>query len=271
MARSRNIKPGFFVNDELAEIEPLGRLLFIGLWTIADREGRLKDRPKKIKAQVLPFDNCDVDKLLKKLHEKGFILRYCANSSRYIQIINFCKHQNPHIKEAASDIPAPDKHQTSTRQEQNKHTTDPADSLLLIPDSLNPSTDSLKPSTSLIEHFFETVWALYPNKKGKGKISEAKKTELFNHGYDVIAKCIERYKATKEEWRKWQHGSTFFNSGYIDYLDENYEEPEPDDELPPYWKKDFTGKGDSEPETETFHPLAMDAIEKAFGIKKEGG
>jgi hypothetical protein len=48
MARSRNIKPGFFTNDELAECHPLGRLLFAGLWTIADKRG-LDDRPKKLK------------------------------------------------------------------------------------------------------------------------------------------------------------------------------------------------------------------------------
>jgi hypothetical protein len=61
MARARNIKPGFFANDVLAEIDPLGRLLFAGLWTIADREGRLEDRIKKIKAQILPYDDCDCD------------------------------------------------------------------------------------------------------------------------------------------------------------------------------------------------------------------
>jgi len=43
--RSRNIKPGFFMNELLPEIELLGRLLFIGLWLLADREGRLEDRP----------------------------------------------------------------------------------------------------------------------------------------------------------------------------------------------------------------------------------
>ena len=37
--RARNLKPGFFKNETLAEIEPLGRLLFQGLWCMADREG----------------------------------------------------------------------------------------------------------------------------------------------------------------------------------------------------------------------------------------
>ena len=63
MARMRTIKPGFFTNDVLAEVEPLGRILFAGLWTVADRAGRLEERPKKLKAELLPYDDCDVESL----------------------------------------------------------------------------------------------------------------------------------------------------------------------------------------------------------------
>lgn len=140
MARSRNIKPGFFTNDELAEIEPLGRLLFAGLWTIADREGRLEDRPKKIKAEILPYDDCDVDDLLQQLHDRNFIIRYEVDGKRYIQVVNFKKHQNPHVKEPPSTIPAPDLHHTSTVQAPEENRTDPADSLNLIPDQ-DPDPD----------------------------------------------------------------------------------------------------------------------------------
>lgn len=107
MARARNIKPSFFTNDELAEIDPLGRLLFIALWTIADREGRLEDRPKRIKAEALPYDDCDADELLDALQQRGLILRYTVESSRFIQVVNFTKHQNPHHKEVPSEIPPP--------------------------------------------------------------------------------------------------------------------------------------------------------------------
>ena len=142
MARARNIKPSFFTNDTLAEIAPLGRLLFAGMWTIADREGRLEDRPKRIKAEVLPYDDCDVDSLLNDLQKLGFILRYEVDGQRYIQILAFSKHQNPHQKEAESTIPAPDKHRTSTGQATTKTGTSRAD-------SLNPITDSLNPITTL--------------------------------------------------------------------------------------------------------------------------
>ena len=107
MARARNIKPGFFLNDELGELDPLARLLFAGLWCVADKEGRLEDRPKRIKIETLPYDDCDIDKLLDDLAESGFIVRYEVDETRYIQVENFRKHQNPHPKEAASVLPAP--------------------------------------------------------------------------------------------------------------------------------------------------------------------
>ena len=97
MARARNIKPGFFTNDDLAECEPLARILFVGLWTVADREGRLEDKPRKIKAMVLPYDDADCDKLLAQLHGKNFITRYVVDGNEFIQINNWKKHQKPTI------------------------------------------------------------------------------------------------------------------------------------------------------------------------------
>ncbi len=107
MARLRTIKPGFFLDEELAECEPLARLLFAGLWTIADREGRLEDRPRRIKAECLPYDECDCDALLDELAGRGLIVRYEAAGRPYIAIPSWHKHQQPHYKEAPSVIPAP--------------------------------------------------------------------------------------------------------------------------------------------------------------------
>ena len=107
MARSRNIKPGFFTNDVLGELPALTRLLFAGIWTLCDREGRLEDRPTKIRMEVFPADNVDVETGLEALHHKGFILRYKAGGKDLIQVITWGKHQNPHVKEAPSTLPAP--------------------------------------------------------------------------------------------------------------------------------------------------------------------
>jgi hypothetical protein len=76
-----------------------------------------------------------------------------------------------------------------------------------------------------INAFFDSIWQLYPVKKGKGQVSDAKRKALFKIGYAKLKTAIERYQqelAKDAEWRKPQNGSTFFNSGYVDYLDENY-------------------------------------------------
>ncbi|WP_454737611.1 hypothetical protein [Cupriavidus necator] len=106
MPRARNIKPGVMQNEDLADLAPLTRLLFIYLWMLADREGRLEDRPKRIKVEALPYDDANVDDMLYDLGEKGFVLRYEVEGERYIQIVNFGKHQRPHSNESKSTIPA---------------------------------------------------------------------------------------------------------------------------------------------------------------------
>jgi len=107
MARARNIKPGFFTNEDLAECTPWARLCFAGLWTLADREGRLEDRPKRVKGLLFPSDTIDVEPLLEELARWRFILRYEVDGRRLIQILAFHKHQNPHHREPPSDLPPP--------------------------------------------------------------------------------------------------------------------------------------------------------------------
>ena len=105
--RTRSLKPGFFQNEDLGELPPLTRLLFQGLWCLADREGRLEDRPKRIKVAVLPYDECDTERMLADLAERDFIERYQVDGQRCIQVTHFQKHQVPHQREAASELPPP--------------------------------------------------------------------------------------------------------------------------------------------------------------------
>lgn len=109
MARARNIKPSIMDNEELAELAPLTRLLFVYLWMLADREGRLEDRPKRIAAQALPYDRtADVGVMLDDLQSAGFIVRYVVDGMACIEVTAFTKHQNPHIRESNSVLPSPE-------------------------------------------------------------------------------------------------------------------------------------------------------------------
>jgi hypothetical protein len=117
MARIRQIKPEFYMDDELAQCSRDARLLFPGLWILADRAGRLENRPAKIKAQVFPYD-CDIDAarvrdLLAQLEAHRFILIYEIDGRSYIQIRTFEKHQHCHRNEVPSQIPGPDQNDQS--------------------------------------------------------------------------------------------------------------------------------------------------------------
>lgn len=136
MSRARNIKPGFFKNEALAECEPMARLMFVGLWTLADRNGNLENRPKRLKGELFPYDNCDPTALLAQLVAHGLVVEYEAGGMALLNIPAFKAHQNPHMAEkpkypepGVGTVPAPD-----------QHGANPADSLLLNPESgiLNP-------------------------------------------------------------------------------------------------------------------------------------
>lgn len=152
MARARNIKPAFFKNELLAECPPLARLLFVGLWCVADREGRLEDRPKRLKVEILPYDDCDVDELLGILATRGFIERYVMDDVPCILIPAFKRHQNPHHREASSILPdlgqarpepAAAKSDESLGLSQGEAAIG-SGSAVLIPSSLLPITDSMQ-------------------------------------------------------------------------------------------------------------------------------
>lgn len=165
MARARNIKPSFFENEDLGELNPLSRLLFIGMWTISNFKGCFEYRPKRLKVQLLPYDDCDIEQLVINLDKSGFISIYSVQGQRYIKVLNFTKHQNPHKNERDSGSEIPDIELRDDFYSENslnvkrlddnreKYGTTPdsngiarADSLNLIPDSLN--IDSLNTDTS---------------------------------------------------------------------------------------------------------------------------
>lgn len=225
--RSRNIKPGFFKNDLLVELPFEYRLLFVGLWTMADREGRLEDRPTKIKMELFPADSVDVDSGLQALHDNGFVQRYESDGKRFIQVLAWGKHQNPHMKEAKSTIPAPGEHGASTVQALTKADTSPADSL--IPDSLIPREEQKATvrKSAQYDEAFELSWAEYPKRGGGNSKAEAAKAwgariragESVRTMADGVIRYAKFIRATgKEETEYVKQAASFFgpNKHYLE-------------------------------------------------------
>lgn len=106
MARIRSLKPQFFKNEELTALSPWHRLAYQGLWCYADRDGRLRDRPRLLKVEIFPFDDLDMDAILWDLQDAGFILRYSVDEKDFISIPTFADHQVPKKDEHSSMCPA---------------------------------------------------------------------------------------------------------------------------------------------------------------------
>ncbi|MFA5391762.1 MAG: hypothetical protein WC331_10120 [Candidatus Omnitrophota bacterium] len=158
----------------------------------------------RIKAEVLPYDaKPDIDTLLTELASKrdpggnpAFILRYSVNGCNYIQILHFLSHQNPHMREPESSIPAPDEHSASTVQAPDEHRTGPALSPFPFPES-----PSLNPHIQCSAGF-DRFWEAYPKKIGKGAARKAwVKIRSPGSLIQVMLDAIEKQKRC-EQWVK---------------------------------------------------------------------
>lgn len=231
MARSRNIKPALFDNDLLADNEPIGRLLFIGLWTIADYKGELEWRERRIKKQLLAYDNCDIKKLMINLVKTGFIKFYSDGENIFVHIVNFTKHQHPHPNEMkkGSTIPAFAEEAAQlvdlkeltinhdlSRQESDDSITNPSDSLIPYPDSLILIPDTQTKETSAKASDIFDYWVKVMSKTGNVIFSDKRKKlvkDRLKDGYSVedIKKAIDNCSVTP-----WNTGSNPQNKRFDD-------------------------------------------------------
>lgn len=239
MAERRMFAKTIIDSDAFLEMPLSTQALYFHLGMRADDDGFVNS-PKKIQRSVGAAED-DLRILVSKNFiipfESGVVVIKHWNINNYIQ--NDRYHPTAYVEEKRQLYQKDNRSyslldteciQNGYRMDtQNRLDKKRIDNNIYIGDS-----EEQKPS---IDDFFETIWKAYPKKKGKGQISKAKKTKLYNIGEEQILRCIERYvKEIKEKGIAEQYimyGSTFFNSGYVDYLDENYmtddEKPEKKD------------------------------------------
>ena len=111
MSKIRTVKPELFRHEQLFEAEqqsgfPL-RLLFIGLFTVVDAEGRFRWRPRQLKLDILPYDEMNFNAALNALVDFGFVQRYEYEGEYYGYIPTWHNHQSINQREPESVLPDP--------------------------------------------------------------------------------------------------------------------------------------------------------------------
>jgi len=112
MGRIRTVKPEVALHEGLFDIEketglPI-RFAWVVLPTATDREGRFLWQPRRLKAQVLPYDDVDFSRVMDAWLARGLVVKYRVNGVWYGCIPTFTKHQVVNNREAASDKPGID-------------------------------------------------------------------------------------------------------------------------------------------------------------------
>jgi hypothetical protein len=214
MARARNIKPSFFKNELLGEAEPLLGLLFISLWTLADKAGRLEDRPLRIKAETFPYrENIDINSYLTQLLSLGFIERYEANGIKVIEIVNFTKHQTPHSTEKQSELPCKPIDTPVTLNNESASVNGHIN--VLIPDSLLLIPDSIK--KHVLDDGFEEFWNAYPQPRRKDKVKAHAAWKKVKPPIDEVLKAltwqVELPDSQKNNYQFFKLPATYINAG----------------------------------------------------------
>jgi hypothetical protein len=93
----RLVTSEIWTNEKFGSLDLMGRLIFIGLITHADDDGRLKGSPNYLKAKIFPYDldisPPKINEVLERCHELHLITRYNTNGSEYIYLIGWEEHQ----------------------------------------------------------------------------------------------------------------------------------------------------------------------------------
>nr|DAL53607.1 MAG TPA_asm: replisome organizer [Bacteriophage sp.] len=93
MARKRMIDPGIWQSEDFSKLSTLAKLVFIGLFSLADDEGRGRSNPVYLKSTLFPYEegirSADIDKTLSEISSNMSVIFYTCDGSSYYSLYNW--------------------------------------------------------------------------------------------------------------------------------------------------------------------------------------
>jgi len=228
MAEKRMFSKLIVDSDDFLDMPLSTQALYFHLSMRADDEGFINN-PKKIMRMIGANQN-----EIEILTAKRFLLTF---ESGVIVIKHWKLHNTIRNDRIKKTVHTEEKNKLSVKENKaytferlpdcNNVTKELQDVTVTASNAIEVDKDKIRidKNKENISAYFNECWKLYPIKKGKGSISDTQKSKLYKLG-DEFKRCIERYnsyiKKEKIESKFIKQGSTFFNSGYVDYLDGNY-------------------------------------------------
>ena len=87
------IDPNIWQSEDFSKLSTLGKLVFIGLFSLADDEGRGRSNPVYLKSTLFPYEegirSADIDKTLSEISSNMSVIFYSCDGSSYYSLYNW--------------------------------------------------------------------------------------------------------------------------------------------------------------------------------------
>ena len=87
------IDPNIWQSEDFSKLSTLGKLVFIGLFSLADDEGRGRCNPVYLKSTLFPYEegirSADIDKTLSEISSNMSVIFYSCDGSSYYSLYNW--------------------------------------------------------------------------------------------------------------------------------------------------------------------------------------
>ena len=212
----RMVHQTLWASGQFSRLSQGARLLYIGLITMGDDDGRLKGAAALVRSNIFPYDDdikvADVTKWLSEIEAQKLVVRYEIDGEAYYFHPKWDDYQ--HIREDRrrdSHIPAPDIEflpATTKRQ--------PKDNQKGVKTPPNTSKDNISKDNINKDIAFAPFWEKYPKKVGKKAAwkSWQKLTwtpDLNTKIMRALAVAIASDQWTKDSGRYIPHATTWLN------------------------------------------------------------
>jgi hypothetical protein len=225
MSRIRTIKPEFWTDGNIVRLSAFARLLYIGIWnfTLCDH-GHVADDAFRLKLQILPMDDVDIDALLAELMSAGRIERVSDESGRtYLHVKRFPDHQkiDPRWKTRCPACAQKDSLalvETPASLPELPETAEASPTLPLGREGMGRESKKTSSKPAASKDAFDAFWRVYPRKVGKEAARKAYERALKLATPEQIMAGLDtlRMQVAGKDQQFTPHASTWLAAGRWD-------------------------------------------------------
>jgi hypothetical protein len=213
VARIRTIKPEFWSDEKIALLDPITRLVYLALISLADDYGRLIDNVKSLDGTIFPHTDESCADSLDTLASLQRILRYTAKSGQHlIQIVRWEDHQK--VNHPGKEVlPAPTsedllkpvpKKSSSESPEKGKRAARKSLASYLGPRTKDLGSTTIPADAGKIKSWpaeASEFWSAKVTPIDPPRCGRTLKAVVDAHGWDTTKAALEKFVSGQPDWK----------------------------------------------------------------------